>query len=115
MKLMTKELEEKFKKYPLGSQDDKGYDAEIIVKYFNPVGVGTWLITEGQKLENNDYELFGYCELGYDYEWGSVLLSELENLKLPYGLTIERDLYIGNKTIREEVGIDKNSYNELER
>lgn len=115
MKLMTKELEEKFKKYPLGSQDEKGYDAEIIVKYFNPAGAGTWLITEGKKFENNDYELFGYCELGNDYEWGSVLLSELESLELPYGLKIERDLYIGNKTVREEIGIDKNSYNELER
>lgn len=29
----------------------------------------------------------------FEWEWGYVMLSELENLKLPFGLTIERDLY----------------------
>lgn len=43
--LMTKELEKQFENYPLGSQDGKGEDAEVIVKYFNPCGRGTWLIT----------------------------------------------------------------------
>ena len=45
MILMTKELEKKFKKYPFGSQDGLMEEAEVIVKYFNPCGVGTWLIT----------------------------------------------------------------------
>ena len=96
MKLMTKELEEQIKKYPIGSQDGLGKDAKVLVKYFNPAGVGTWLITEGNKLDNGDYELFGYCHLGDDLnaEFGYVLLSELENIKLPFGLKIERDLYL---------------------
>lgn len=96
MKLITEELKEKFKKYPLGSQDGLGKDAKVIVKYFNPTGVGTWLITEADKLENVDYEMFGYCHLGDDEnaEFGYVLLSELENIKLPFGLSIERDLYM---------------------
>ena len=96
MKLITEELKEKFKKYPLGSQDGLGKDAKVIVKYFNPTGVGTWLITEADKLENGDYEMFGYCHLGDDEnaEFGYVLLSELENIKLPFGLSIERDLYM---------------------
>ena len=34
---------------------------------------------------------------------GYVLLSELENLKLPFGLTIERDLY-SKGTVRELCG-----------
>ena len=38
MQLMTKEIEKKALKYPLGSQDGKGLDAEIIVKYFDPMG-----------------------------------------------------------------------------
>ena len=68
----------------------------MVVKYFNPIGVGTWLITEGNKLENGDYELFGYCHLGDDEnaEFGYILLSDLEQIKLPFGLNIERDLYI---------------------
>ncbi len=96
MKLMTKELEEKFSKYPIGSQDGKLGNALVIAKYFNPVGVGTWFITEADKLDNGDYEMFGFCHLGDDdnAELGYVMLSELENIKLPFGLTIERDLYL---------------------
>lgn len=96
MKLITKEIEEKFKQYPLGSQENLLGDAKVVVKYFNPIGVGTWLIIEGNKLENGDYELFGYCHLGDDEnaEFGYILLSDLEQIKLPFGLNIERDLYI---------------------
>lgn len=96
MKLITKELEELFEKYPIGSQDGLGGQAKVIAKYFNPVGAGTWFITEGNKLENGDYEMFGYCHLGDDEfaELGYVMLSELEKLNLPLGLKIERDLYL---------------------
>ena len=92
MKLMTKEIEDKLAKSPIGSTDARGKDAEVIVKYFNPIGSGTWLITEGEKQEDGDWLLFGYCHI-YEWEWGYVLLSELENVNLPFGLTIERDLY----------------------
>ena len=96
MKLMTKELEKEFEKYPLGSQDGLGGQAKVIAKFFNPAGVGTWLITEAEKTEDGDYEMFGYCHLGYDdmAELGYVMLSELENLNLPFGLKVERDLYM---------------------
>lgn len=96
MKLLTKELEKTFEKYPLGSQEGLGSKAKVIAKFFNPTGVGTWLITEAEKLENGDYEMFGYCHLGDDRmaEFGYVCLSELQNLKLPFGLTVERDLYM---------------------
>jgi len=36
--------------------------------------------------------LYGYCHI-FNWEWGYVSLEELESVKLPYGLTIERDLY----------------------
>lgn len=96
MKLITKELEETFKKYPIGSQDGLGGKAKVIAKFFNPIGLGTWLITEANKLENDDYEMFGYCHLGDDEmaELGYINLSQLENLKLPFGMKIERDLYL---------------------
>lgn len=100
MKLLTQELEEKFKQYPLGSQDGKMGNAELIAKFFNPTGAGTWYITEGSKLENGDYEMFGYCHLGDDEfaEFGTILLSELEDIELPLGLSIEQDLYIPKRT-----------------
>lgn len=96
MKLLTKELEEIFKKYPIGSQEELGANAKVIAKFFNPVGAGTWLITEADKLENGDYEMYGYCNLGDDEmaEFGYVSLSELQDIKLPFGMTIERDLYM---------------------
>ena len=88
MKLMTKEVEKKFEQYPLGSQDGKGEDAEIIVKFFNPFGAGTWLITEGEKQEDGNWLLFGYCHI-FEWEWGYVALNELQDIGY-----IERDLYL---------------------
>ena len=48
MKLMTKEIEKKLLKTETGSTLGN-MDAEVIVKYFNPCGAGTWLITEGRE------------------------------------------------------------------
>lgn len=97
MKLMTKEIENKLKKSPLYSTDGQGKQANVIVKYFNPYGAGTWLITEGNQLPDGDWELYGYAHIS-DWEWGYVLLSELESLG-----TIERDLY-SSGTVAELCG-----------
>ena len=102
MMLMTKELEKALNKYPIGSQDGKGMDAEVVVKYFNPCGAGTWLITEGEKQENGDWLFFGYCNL-FEWEWGYVMLSELESVKLPFGLTIERELYTTGGVVKDYI------------
>lgn len=103
MNLLTKEIIEKFKEYPLYSQDGKGMDSVVLVKYFNPCGAGTWLITEAEKQPDGDWLLFGYCHISC-WEFGYLLLSELQNLKLPFGLTIERDLYIPkNAKVKELV------------
>ena len=95
MELLTKELEKRFEEFPLGSQDGKLGLAKVIVKYFNPCGVGTWLITEGQRTDDGDFEMFGYCHLGDDdnAELGYVRLSELQAITGPLGIGIERDLY----------------------
>lgn len=100
MKLLTKELEDKFKEYPLDSQDKLGGDAKVIAKFFNPVGQGTWLITEGDIIRDDkgnieDVEMFGFAYLGeiQNAELGYISLFELQSVKLPLGLTIERDLH----------------------
>lgn len=100
--LMTKELEKKLSKYPIGSQDGKGMDAEVVVKYFNPCGAGTWLITEGEKQEDGSWLLFGYCHL-FEWEWGYVSLDELENVRLPFGLSIERELYATGGKVKDYI------------
>jgi len=101
MKLLTKDIEKRLESFPYGSQDGKGLDAEVVVKLFNPMGAGTWLITEGEKQTYGDWLLYGYCHI-FQWEWGSVMLSELQSVKLPYGLGIERDMYIGTvQTVRD--------------
>ena len=101
MKLMTKEIEAALEKAPIYSKDGQGENSEIVVKYFNPVGAGTWLITEGEKQEDGDWLLYGYCHI-HEWEWGYVLLSELENLRLPFGMVIERDLHASG-TVAENI------------
>lgn len=88
-----------FKDDPIGSQDGKGLNAEVLVKYFNPCGCGTWLITEAER-EGDDWRLYGYCHI-FEWEWGYLLLSELESLRLPFGLGVERDLYTDGKYLRD--------------
>ena len=105
-KLITKEIEKLIAKYPYLSQDGKGLDAKVLVKYFLPCSGATWYITEGEKTENGDYILYGWANLGYGYEFGSVSLNELENLKVKFMwsyVQVERDIMIdnGKDTLRD--------------
>ena len=104
MKLWTKEIEQKAKKFPLYSQDGKGKDAEVIVKYFNPYGAFTALIPEASMQEDGDWLCFGYI-YHFEWEWGYILLSEIENTKVNlFGcqLPLERDLYVKeNATVKD--------------
>ena len=66
-------------------------DHAPVVKFFNPVGSGTWLLSE---LDEDGDTLFGLCYLGFGCpEMGSASLSEIAAVKLPFGLAIERDLH----------------------
>ena len=100
MLLMSKELERTFENYPLYSQEGKEFESEVVVKYFNPCGNGTWLITEGEKQEDGDWLLYGYCHL-FEWEWGYVMLSELESIRLPFGLRIEREIYVTGGKVKD--------------
>ena len=65
-------------------------DFRPVVKLFCPWGAATWLLTE---LDPTDPDIaFGLCDLGLGFpEIGSVRLSEIEALRGPCGLRIERD------------------------
>jgi len=88
MKLLTKEIERKLlKNWP----DEEGLCYPPL-KLFNPCGAATWLIT----CRNPDYpdHLEGLCDLGFGFpEFGTVSLSELLSIQLPFGLGIERDKF----------------------
>ncbi len=64
-------------------------DPRPVVRLFNPVGAATWLATE----LDADGIMFGLADLGFGCpELGSFSLAELEAVRLPFGLGIERDL-----------------------
>lgn len=99
MKLLTKEILNNFKR----QGDTSKMEAEqvkVIVKFFNPVGIGTWYATE----YNEDEKMFfGYVSLFGDHndELGYFSLEELESLRLPMGLSIERDMYFSAHTLKD--------------
>ncbi len=100
VKLMTKKLEKRFAQ--VGSQENEE-DPIIVAKFFNPAGAGTWYATE---YDPERRVFFGYVSLFGDYcdEWGSFSLDELESVRGPLGVGIERDLYFGEKRASEVIG-----------
>lgn len=65
-------------------------DPGPVVKFFDPCGAATWLLTE---LDRDGDTLFGLCDLGFGCpELGSVSLAEIASVRGPLGLRIERDL-----------------------
>ena len=95
---MTNEILRKFQKFPYLSQDGKGLQAEVLVKYFNPYGWPTWIITEAEYDEENcDWIMYGYCNLGYGYEFGPVSFNELSSIRVNvwgHKMPLERDIYL---------------------
>ena len=65
-------------------------DPAPVVKFFNPLGAGTWLASE---LQDDGDTLFGLADLGFGCpELGCFSLGELVRIRLPFGLRIERDI-----------------------
>jgi hypothetical protein len=88
MTLLTAEHRRKL----LANGANRDQDHAPVVKFFNPCGAATWLISE---MDPDDPDiLFGLCDLGMGSpELGCVSLNELAGIKLKFGLTIERDLH----------------------
>lgn len=101
MKLMTKVLE---KKMPKLYETEKNEEKIAIVKFFNPCGVGTWY---GIEYDPKERIFFGYVDLGNpDFaEYGYFSLEELESIKLPFGLKIERDLYFEPTNMKDIINM----------
>ena len=95
MKLMTKELEDRFAK--TGSQEGAGLGATVIAKFFCPWNNWTWYATE---FEPETQNFFGLVS-GFEVELGYFNLEELESVRGPGGLRIERDLYWQDRPLKE--------------
>jgi hypothetical protein len=103
MKLLPQEIREKLPS--LYSQDGKGGKAVVYVKYFTPSSSWTWYATEGEPILDEsgkevDFKFFGLVD-GHEKELGYFVLSELEEVRGPMGLPIERDLHFKPKTLEE--------------
>ena len=94
MKLLTKEIRKRLP--PLYSQDGKGGRAVAQVKFFSPSSSWTWY---GVEFDGED-TFFGLVD-GHCKELGYFSLSELESVRGPMGLPIERDMYWQPKMLEE--------------
>jgi hypothetical protein len=92
---MTKEI---LAKIPaLYAQEEKGDDAIVYVKFFDPCSQWTWFATEYSPEERNFFGLV----IGHEPELGYFSLDELEKIRNKFGLKIERDLHFQPKTLKE--------------
>ena len=103
MKLLTQDIRKKLP--PLYSQDGKGGKAVAYLKLFTPDSSFSWFLTEGSPITDAqgvevDFKFFGLVD-GQCKELGYVMLSELESVRGPMGLPIERDLWWKPKTLAE--------------
>ena len=76
--------------------EEQGLDALAQVKFFTPDSNWTWYSSE---FDGTDI-LFGLV-VGMEIEFGYFSLSELQSVRGPLGLPIERDLYFEPKSLRE--------------
>jgi len=101
MKLITDKLIQRFKEQG-DTAEMKAENITVIAKFFCPWGAATWFATDYYPEENL---CFGYANLGDDSsaELGYFSIEELESLRGPLGLRVERDLYWSPKTLKEVV------------
>ena len=104
MKLLTNDIHDRLLKNgrirtELAQSGEATADFIPVVKLFTPDAGCTWLLTEADP-EDPDLA-FGLCDLGIGSpELGSVRISELESVRGPLGLGIERDIHFtATKTI----------------
>ena len=105
MKLMPQKLRDKIPS--LYAEDGKEGRTIVYAKFFTPSSNWTWYVTEAVAILEDDSEVslkeldgrafvdvrfFGLVD-GHARELGYFSLRELESVRGPFGLPIERDLY----------------------
>ena len=99
MQLLTKEI---LNKTPdIRDGETKPEQVKITAKFFDPTGSFTWYLTEIDKSNNDTCFGFVTSEFCPDGELGYFTISELEEVKGPFGLGIERDKFWTSKTLKE--------------
>lgn len=106
MKLLTKAIRNALPE--LYSQEDKGEDSVVIVKFFALGANYRWFATE---FDGED-TFFGLVQGPWgDIEWGYFSLSELEKVTYLGIPGVERDLHFTRKTVAEvRKSLEENQY-----
>lgn len=97
-KLLPKDIEARLP--ALLSTDGQGNDALVQVKYFTPDSSWTWF---GLEYDRDQRIFFGWvidARAPHFAELGTFSLDELETVRGPLGLPIERDLYFNPQPLR---------------
>ena len=97
MKLFTKAIYDRLVQNHKNQDGTKSFN--VVVKLFNPTGIGTWYLTEYDPVSDM---AFGLCNVGVK-EIGYAHMKELKEVKGRFGLGIERDKFFeSNKKTLEE-------------
>lgn len=94
MELLPKEMREQLPE--LYANEEIGLAAQALVKFFTPDSNWTWYASEF-----NGEDIFFGLVIGFVAEFGYFSLSELESVRGPLGLPIERDEHFEPKTLEE--------------
>jgi len=95
VKLLTKVLRAKLPK--LYATENVGLEDKVAqVKFFTPDSNWTWYA-----VEFDGEDLFFGLVHGFEKEWGYFSLAQLQSVRGPWGLPIERDRYFKPTRIAE--------------
>jgi hypothetical protein len=79
----------------------KQSDVKVVAKFFTPDSNWTWYVTE---FDGND-RCFGFV-CGLEKEFGYFSLRELQAVRGPMGLGVERDRYFANRTLADVLELE---------
>jgi hypothetical protein len=97
--LITKSIQKKLPRL-YANENLRPEQTKVPLKLFNPCGSQSWFVTE---MNPETGEMFGYVTgMGFD-ELGYIDLNELKSLRLPFGLSIERDIHWNENTTLDKV------------
>jgi hypothetical protein len=99
MKLLTQKIKKRLPKL-YETENVPLEEKTVYVKFFTPDSNWTWYVIEGQEQTDGNMVLFGWV-CGLEREFGYFTLRELESVRGPLGLPIERDLHFKPRPLKE--------------
>ena len=104
MKLITREIE-KTAPALYATEDVPADEKKIVAKFFTPTSSFTWYMVEYDPTERRAFG-FVTSHMCPDGELGYFSISELESVRGPFGVGVERDMYYGSHTLQEVIDGD---------